>query len=82
MAGFAMALAAGAESGGYASLSEAASRMGTGPVRTYAPDKSRHAVYEPLYRDYLTLIDYFGRGGNDIMKRLLAQKKRAVRRRD
>ena len=49
--------------------------MGTGPIRSYAPDKGRHAVYEPLYRDYLTLIDYFGRGGNDIMKRLLNLKR-------
>ena len=71
------ALAAGAEGGGYASLSEAAEHMGADPVKTYSPVRTRRAVYDALYRDYLTLIDCFGRGGNDVMKRLLALKKKA-----
>ena len=72
------ALAAGADTGGYDTLSEAASHMGTDPIRTYTPDMARHTVYDALYRDYLTLIDYFGRGGNDIMKRLLNLKRKTV----
>ncbi len=30
------------------------------------------AVYDPLYAEYLILHDYFGRGANDVMKRLKA----------
>lgn len=36
----------------------------------YTPDPGRQAQYEALYREYLTLHDYFGCGGNDVMKRL------------
>ena len=71
------AYAAGADRGGYDSLSEAAEHMGTGPVRTYRPDPARKEAYDALYRDYVALVDYFGRGGNDVMKRLLALKKAA-----
>ncbi len=36
----------------------------------YVPDPARHAAYEPLYREYLGLHDLFGRGGDDVMRRL------------
>ena len=36
----------------------------------FKPDKQRHAIYDQLYAEYHTLQDYFGRGGNDVMKRL------------
>ena len=71
------AYAAGAARGGYDTLAEAADHMGTGPIRTYRPDPARKEAYNALYRDYLTLFDYFGRGGNDVMKRLLGMKKKA-----
>jgi len=29
-------------------------------------------VYNRIFREYQTLHDYFGRGGNDVMKRLKA----------
>jgi len=32
------------------------------------------AVYERLYQEYRKLHDYFGRGENDVMKRLKALK--------
>jgi hypothetical protein len=32
-------------------------------------------VYERLYSEYKTLYDYFGRGQNDVMKRLRALRR-------
>ena len=71
------ALAAGSERGGYDTLADAAAHMGSEPARAYRPDHTRRRIYDLLYRDYLVLIDYFGRGGNDIMKRLLDLRRRA-----
>jgi L-ribulokinase len=34
------------------------------------PIPENAAVYDKLYADYKTLYDYFGRGDNDVMKRL------------
>jgi L-ribulokinase len=36
----------------------------------YRPRSEAKEVYDRLYSEYLTLHDYFGRGGNDVMKRL------------
>jgi len=74
------AAAAGPDRGGYSSLSEAAERMGAKPRRSYLPDPSKREAYDALYREYLELVDYFGRGGNGVMKRLLAMKKAAKRK--
>ena len=42
---------------------------------SYSPDPGAHAVYSKLYAEYLTLHDYFGRGTNDVMKRLKELKR-------
>ena len=34
------------------------------------PIPENQAVYDQLYADYKTLYDTFGRGANDVMKRL------------
>jgi L-ribulokinase len=34
------------------------------------PIPENSAVYDELYAEYKTLYDYFGRGANDVMKRL------------
>ncbi len=36
----------------------------------YEPQAAAGEVYDRLYAEYVTLHDYFGRGGNDVMKRL------------
>ena len=36
----------------------------------YRPIPANVAIYDQLYADYNTLYDYFGRGENDVMKRL------------
>jgi L-ribulokinase len=64
------AVAAGAAAGGYDSIADAAAAMVRPHVRTYRPDPSTRAVYDDLYREYLVLHDHFGRGGNDVMRRL------------
>ena len=37
---------------------------------SYTPNPENQAIYEQLYQEYVTLHDYFGRGANDVMKRL------------
>ena len=64
------AVAAGSAAGGYASIYDAAQRMARLKKETFKPIPVNQRVYEKLYADYVTLYDYFGRGANDVMKRL------------
>lgn len=68
-------VAAGSERGGYDNITEAAGRMGGTMERTFRPIPSNSAVYDRLYSEYRRLHEFFGRGGNDVMKRLKAIKK-------
>jgi L-ribulokinase len=72
------AVAAGSAEGGYDSIVEAAERMARLKDESYRPDPARHAVYDELYAEYRRLHDYFGRGGNDVMKSLKAIRTRAL----
>ena len=36
----------------------------------YRPNAENVALYDKLYAEYKLLHDYFGRGANDVMKRL------------
>jgi L-ribulokinase len=54
----------------YKNIGDAASRMARLQSKSYRPDGPAHAVYEKLFREYVTLHDYFGRGANDVMQRL------------
>jgi L-ribulokinase len=64
------ALAAGSEKGGYDSIVEAAKYMSKVKKEYYKPIPENVETYNKLYAEYKTLHDYFGRGGNDVMKRL------------
>jgi L-ribulokinase len=64
------AVAAGKEAGGYDSIFEAAERMARLQDVVYRPNLTHKAVYDQLYAEYLKLHDFFGRGENDVMKRL------------
>lgn len=64
------AVAAGASAGGYDSIYVAARKMARLKDETYFPIPEHQAVYDRLYAEYLLLHDYFGRGANDVMKRL------------
>ncbi len=64
------AVAAGKDAGGYASIYDAAQVMAHLKDEIYTAIPENQAVYEKLYAEYITLHDYFGRGANDVMKRL------------
>ena len=64
------AVAAGAGAGGFDTIQDAARAMAEIKDVAYGPDPAAQAVYDDLYAEYLTLHDYFGRGANDVMKRL------------
>lgn len=64
------ALAAGSENGGYDDVNLAAEKMGKLMDVAYVPDQAKKRQYDILYREYIALHDYFGRGTNDVMKRL------------
>ena len=65
-------MAAGAELGGYDDIVAAAAAMARLRDTSYHPNPAHRAVYDALYAEYRTLHDYFGRGANDVMKRLKA----------
>lgn len=64
------AVAAGAAAGGYDSIVEASVNMARLRDENYQPNFEKKAVYDKLFAEYVTLHDYFGRGENDVMKRL------------
>jgi len=68
------AVAAGQERGGYESVVDAAVHMARIQEETYKPNPEHAAVYGSLYEEYTILHDYFGRGRNDVMKRLKATR--------
>ena len=63
-------VAAGSERGGYDNVFEAARHMGKLKDEYYRPNPENVALYDKLYAEYKLLHDYFGRGANDVMKRL------------
>lgn len=64
------ALAAGSKNGGYDTIVEAAEHMSKVKEDYYKPIPENVKTYEKLYAEYKLLHDYFGRGENDVMKRL------------
>jgi L-ribulokinase len=71
------ALAAGKENGGYDSIVEAAKYMSKVKEEYFKPIPENVEAYNKLYAEYKTLHDYFGRGANDVMKRLKKIKSEA-----
>jgi len=68
------ACAAGSEQGGYDSLYDGAKQLGKVKDKVYLPNPENAAIYDKLYNEYKILHDYFGRGANDVMKRLKKMK--------
>jgi L-ribulokinase len=64
------AVAAGKAAGGFDSIVEASRQMASLRANSYQPNPAHKEVYDRLYAEYVTLHDYFGRGANDVMKRL------------
>jgi len=72
------AVVAGQDRGGYDTIVDAAKAMAKVQEKCYTPIPAHTAVYDKLYAEYKVLHDYFGRGGNDVMKRLKRIKKAAA----
>jgi L-ribulokinase len=62
------AVAAGLDAGGYGSIVDASRAMARLRDGAYEPIPANQAAYEVLYREYVRLHDYFGRGENDVMR--------------
>jgi L-ribulokinase len=71
------AVAAGADAGGYATIEAAARAMARLKDLVYEPDPEATATYDILFREYVRLHDYFGRGENNVMKTLRGLRARA-----
>ena len=68
------AVAAGRTRGGCDSIFEASQVMAHLRDECYRPIPENQIVYDRLFKEYQLLHDYFGRGTNDVMKRLKALK--------
>ena len=64
------AVAAGKEASGYSSIQEASKKMARLKEKSIKPIPENVKRYEAIYKEYVILHDYFGRGTNDIMKHL------------
>jgi L-ribulokinase len=62
------AVAAGKKAGGHATIEEASAAMARLKDLVYEPIAANQVTYDLLYSEYVRLHDYFGRGGNDVMK--------------
>ena len=69
------ALHAAVAAGAYPTIRDAAEAMGKSNQGVYQPDEAAAKQYDLLYAEYSTLHDYFGRGANDVMKRLKSIKR-------
>jgi len=72
------AVAAGKKAGGYDTIFEAAENMARLQDVVYRPNPARKAVYDQLFAEYVKLHDHFGRGANDVMKRLKALRQQVL----
>jgi L-ribulokinase len=73
------AIHAAVAAGAYADVTAAAEAMGAQPADVYSPIAENVEAYNQLFAEYTALHDYFGRGGNDVMHRLKALQRTALR---
>ncbi len=64
------AMHAAVAAGIYPTIQAAAEKMGKLKETVVTPIAAHKSTYDRLYAEYKTLYDHFGRGANDIMKRL------------
>lgn len=64
------AVAAGLENGGFDTILEATEQMARVKEEVITPIPENVAIYEEIYQEYSKLHNYFGRGENDVMKKL------------
>ncbi len=59
-------------------VTAAAEAMGRVERRAFVPNEASSAAYDDLFAEYTLLHDYFGRGANDVMKRLRGLRRAAL----
>ena len=69
------AIFAAVAGGAFDSVKAAAAVMAKRGDKVVHPIPENRKAYEALYAEYVTLHDYFGKGANDVMKRLKALKR-------
>ncbi|NED98825.1 ribulokinase [Phytoactinopolyspora halotolerans] len=62
----------------YDDIRVAAAAMGRVNRAVYTPDPERAKAYEALFAEYTRLHDYFGRGENDVLRRLREIRRKAL----
>ena len=72
------AIHAAVAAGAYPDIRAAAAAMGAVERAVYVPDERAADRYDRLFAEYLRLHDWFGRGGNEAMKRLRAIRREAA----
>lgn len=72
------AVAAGAARGGYDTIESASMQMSRLQEKVYTPNVEDVKRYDMLFQEYKILHDYFGKGENDVMKRLKVIKNNAM----
>ncbi|MFA5786836.1 MAG: ribulokinase [Actinomycetota bacterium] len=71
------AMHAAVAAGAYPDIHAAAARMGKLKNESLRPNSANRSIYDALYGEYVALHDYFGRGGNDVVKHLIDIRRRA-----
>jgi L-ribulokinase len=74
------AIHAAVAAGLYPDVRAAAARMGRVERAVYTPDEEAAGGYDELFAEYRRLHDYFGRGGNGVMRKLRGIQRRAAAR--
>ena len=64
------AIYAATVAGIYENIFDAINVMSADIYRTYTPIEENSRAYDKMFEEYRILHDYFGRGGNDVMKRI------------
>ncbi|MGV8858954.1 ribulokinase [Rhodoglobus sp.] len=72
------AIHAAVAAGAYENVVVAGEAMGKVETAKYTPNAVSADAYDALYAEYRTLHDYFGRGGNDVMRRLKSIRREAL----
>lgn len=72
------AIHAAVAAGAYPDVRAAGEAMGKLNKNVYMPNEASADAYDVLFAEYTLLHDYFGRGANEVMHRLRAQKRDAL----
>ena len=72
------AIHAAVAAGAYPDVPAAAAVMGSRIDNVYLPDPANSAIYDEMYAEYRELHDYFGRGGNGLMRSLRQRRREAT----